>query len=133
MSVAPVNEGPEVTRHPGSGRLFLLYAADASWTQAYKTGLLECTGADVLDPASWQKLPHPFLTGGGHGCVVDTPAGAHLVYHRKVSGDPGWSDREILWAPLVWDAGGFPMVRPGRPPATASAPAGMVAASGLAA
>jgi len=33
MSVAPVNEGPEVVRHPESGRLFVLYAADASWTQ----------------------------------------------------------------------------------------------------
>jgi GH43 family beta-xylosidase len=113
MSVAPVNEGPEAVRHPGSGRLFLLYAADASWTQAYKTGLLECTGADVADPASWQKMPRPFFTGGGHGCVVETPAGSRLVYHRKVSGDPGWADREIRSVPLDWDADGYPVVRPG--------------------
>ncbi len=125
MSAAPVNEGPEVVRHPGSGRLFMLYAADASWTQAYKTGLLECTGGDVGDPASWQKLPRPFFTGGGHGCVVDSPAGTHLVYHRKVSGDPGWSDREIRVAPLAWDASGFPVLRAGRSPATAAATAGM--------
>ena len=111
LSVAPVNEGPEVLRHPGSGRLFILYAADASWTQAYKMGLLEWTGGDVADPASWQKQPHPFFTGGGHGCVVDTPAGSYLVYHRKLSGDPGWADREIRWTPIAWDDSGQPVVR----------------------
>jgi len=117
MSVAPVNEGPEVIRRPGSDRLFIVYAADASWTQAYKMGLLEWTGGDVVDPTSWTKLPHPWFTGGGHGCVVDTPAGAQFVYHRKLSGDPGWADREILWAPLDWDAAGYPVVNPGRAPA----------------
>ena len=115
MSVAPVNEAPEVIRHPGSRRLFVLYSADASWTQAYKMGLLAWTGGDVADPASWQKLPAPFFTGGGHGCVVDTPAGARLVYHRKLGGDPGWADREIRSVPLAWDAHGYPVVRPGSP------------------
>ena len=110
MSVAPVNEGPEVLRHPGSGRLFVLYAADASWTQAYKMGLLEWNGGDVADPASWEKLPRPFFTGGGHGCVVATPAGSYLVYHRKLGSEPGWADREIRWTPLAWDAAGRPVV-----------------------
>lgn len=113
MTVAPVNEGPEVLRHRGSGRLFLLYSADASWTQAYKMGLLEWTGGDVADPASWQKMPRPFFTGGGHGCVVETPSGSHLVYHRKLSGGPGWADREIRWAPVAWDIHGYPAVRSG--------------------
>jgi GH43 family beta-xylosidase len=122
MSVAPVNEGPEVIRHPVSGKLFLLYAADASWTQAYKTGLLECTGADVTDPTCWQKLPRPFFTGGGHGCVVETPSGSHLVYHRKISGEPGWGDREIRCAPLDWDADGYPVVRPSHPSGNSSTP-----------
>ncbi|MBW3615271.1 MAG: glycoside hydrolase family 43 protein [Actinobacteria bacterium] len=116
MSVAPVNEGPEVVRHPASGRLFVLYAADASWTQAYKMGLLEWTGGDVADPSSWQKLARPWFTGGGHGSVVDTPAGTHLVYHRKLSGDPGWADREILSAPLAWDAQGYPVLGQGESP-----------------
>jgi GH43 family beta-xylosidase len=115
MSVAPVNEGPEVVRHPGTGQLFVLYAADASWTQAYKTGLLEWTGGEVTDPASWEKRPRPFFTGGGHGCVVETAAGTRLVYHRKLSGDPGWADREIRWAPLDWDADGYPVVRVSNP------------------
>ncbi len=113
MSVAPVNEGPEVVRNPETGGLFVLYAADASWTQAYKMGLLEWTGGEVADPRSWRKLARPFFTGGGHGCVVDGPGGAHLVYHRKLTGDPGWADREIRTVPFGWDEDGCPAVRPG--------------------
>jgi GH43 family beta-xylosidase len=131
MSVAPVNEGPEVIRQSGSGRLFVLYSADASWTQAYKMGLLEWTGGDVADPASWQKLPGPFFTGGGHGCVVDTPAGSRLVYHRKLTGDPGWADREIRWAPLAWDADGYPVIRQGSPGGAAATATGITNAPGL--
>ncbi|MDQ3642100.1 MAG: glycoside hydrolase family 43 protein [Actinomycetota bacterium] len=131
MTVAPVNEGPEVIRH--AGRLFVVYAADASWTQAYKMGLLEWTGGDVMDPESWQKLPRPFFTGGGHGCVVDTPAGAHLVYHRKLSGDPGWADREIRSAPLDWDDDGYPVVRLGGPSGGTSPARGTGSTPGLSA
>ena len=127
-SVASVNEGPEVVRHPRSGQLFILYAADASWTQSYKTGLLVWNGGHVMDPASWQKLPHPWFTGGGHGCAVDDPSGSYLVYHRKMSGDPGWADREICVAPLEWDDRGYPVVRQGRP-AAESGPSAMHQAS----
>ena len=124
MSVAPVNEGPELIRNPVTGRPFILYAADASWTQAYKMGLLEWTGGeDITDPESWVKLPRPFFTGGGHGCVIDTPAGSRLVYHRKLSGDPGWADREIRSVPLDWDAAGYPVVRPTGPTGSTSTPA----------
>jgi GH43 family beta-xylosidase len=117
-----VNEGPQVLRHPGSGRLFVFYSADASWTQSYKMGLLEWTGGDVGDPGSWRKLPRPFFMGGGHGCVLDTGAGMHLVYHRKLSGDPGWADREIRAAPLSWDADGYPVVHPSDPPFALGSP-----------
>ncbi|HEX2698588.1 MAG TPA: glycoside hydrolase family 43 protein [Acidimicrobiales bacterium] len=128
MTVAPVNEGPQAFRHPATDRLFVLYAADASWTQAYKTGLLEWTGGDVIDPAAWRKHERPLFTGGGHGCVVDTAGGSHLVYHRKVSGDPGWADREILSAPLDWDAAGRPVVLVGARGGAAASPstAGLV-------
>ncbi len=105
LSVAPVNEGPEVVRHPETGRLFMLYSADASWTHSYKMGLLEWTGGDILDPTSWHKLPGPLITGGGHGCVVETSEGSRLVYHRKLTSHPGWADREIRWAPVTWDTG----------------------------
>jgi GH43 family beta-xylosidase len=109
MTVAPVNEGPEVIRQSGSGRLFLLYSADASWTQAYKMGLLEWTGGDVTDPASWRKLPQPVFVGGGHGCLIEAAGGRHLVYHRKMSPEPGWADREIRSLPFAWDPEGYPV------------------------
>lgn len=115
LSVAPVNEGPEVIRNPSTGQLFILYAADASWTQAYKTGVLEWTGGDVADPSSWHKRPQPFFTGGGHGCVVDTEGGPAFVYHRKLGPGPGWADREIRWAPMAWDAEGRPTLAPKGP------------------
>ena len=35
----------QAVRHPATDRLFLLHAADASWTHAYKMGLLEWMGA----------------------------------------------------------------------------------------
>jgi GH43 family beta-xylosidase len=85
-------------------------------------GLLEWTGGDVGDPGSWRKLPRPFFMGGGHGCVLDTGAGMHLVYHRKLSGDPGWADREIRAAPLSWDADGYPVVHPSDPPFALGSP-----------
>lgn len=108
-SVAQVNEGPAAFSHAGTGRLFVSYAADASWTNAYKTGLLECVGSDVTDPAAWRKSPEPWVADGGHGCVVDTDAGAQFVYHRKLTSEPGWGDREIVSAPLLWDASGYPV------------------------
>ena len=125
-SVAPVNEGPTVVRHAGTGRLFLLYAADASWTTAYKTGLIEWTGGDIMDPRAWRKSPDPWFTGGGHGCVVDTTTGSHFVYHRKLTGEPGWADREIRSTPLLWDADGYPLIQAvapaGQAPASANVP-----------
>lgn len=126
QSVAAVNEGPQVLRHPGTGRLFVLYSADASWTQAYKMGLLEHTGGDPADPASWRKWSEPFLTGGGHGCVVDTPEGQRVVYHRKLGPDVGWADREIRSTPLLWDADALPVA------AGVSAPTGEVLRTGMA-
>jgi len=41
-----------------------------------------------------------------------------------VSGDPGWADREILTAPLAWDAAGRPYVGLGRRSGGAPASAG---------
>src|SRR5581483_11574796 len=48
MTVAAVNEAPEILRNPEQGKLFIVYSADASWTPAYKRGLLEWQGGDVL-------------------------------------------------------------------------------------
>ena len=109
LTAAAVNEGPEVLRNP-DGRLFVVYSADASWTHAYKLGLLEWNGGEITDPISWAKLPWPIFTGGGHASFVDVGGTHYAVYHRKTSGDPGWFDREIKAEPYTWDAAGYPHI-----------------------
>jgi GH43 family beta-xylosidase len=117
MRVAPLNEGPQVLRNERDGKLFITYSADASWTQEYKVGLLEWTGGSVLDPGSWRKLPRPVFTGGGHGCFIEAGGGRYFVYHRKLSADPGWADREIVVEPFSWDVHGYPVIASQRNPA----------------
>jgi len=120
MRMAPINEGPQIVRNDLDGKLFVAYSADASWTQEYKMGLLEWTGGDVLDPASWRKLPRPIFTGGGHGCFVEVAGRGCFVYHRKLSVDAGWGDREIRWEPFDWDAHGYLSFSPSETPPTCS-------------
>ena len=110
MSVAPVNEGPTVLRGGSHGKLFIVYSADASWTTAYKMGVLEWTGGDVTDPRSWWKLDSPIFTAGGHASFVEIEREWYVVYHRKSTSDPGWADREIHWAHVRWDSRGYPVI-----------------------
>lgn len=104
-SVAPIIEGPQVLSHE---RLFISYSANASWAQEYSVGLLEYTGASVLDPQAWTKLPDPFLTGGGHGSFFDFDNETYYCYHRKLSHEPGWNDREIRYTKVEWNLNGYP-------------------------
>ena len=123
LSVAPINEGPEVLRNPAQDKLFIVYSADASWTSAYKMGILEFVGGDVTDPASWQKAPRPIFTGGGHGCFVEVEGTLQAVYHRKLTGEPGWSDRVLRADPVTWDSAGYPVIgRRGSDEAAAAGP-----------
>ena len=110
MSVAPINEAPQVLRNTARGKLFVVYSADASWTGAYKMGLLEWVGGDVASAGAWRKRPWPIFTGGGHGCFLKLADGHHVVYHRKLSTDAGWADREIRSEPFRWDGAGFPVI-----------------------
>ena len=57
------------------------------------------------------------FTGGGHGCFIEAEGQRHFVYHRKLSVDPGWADREIRCEPFTWDAGGYPRLASQRNPA----------------
>ncbi|MBV8985093.1 MAG: glycoside hydrolase family 43 protein [Acidimicrobiia bacterium] len=110
LSVAPINEGPQVLRNPALDKLFIVYSADASWTSAYKMGLLEWLGGDPLDASSWRKVSHPIFTGGGHGCFVDIGDTLYAIYHRKLTPEPGWSDRVIRYDPVTWDTHGYPVI-----------------------
>jgi GH43 family beta-xylosidase len=110
MSVAAVNEGPELLRSPDGGRLFIVYSADASWSTAYKLGCLEWAGGQVTDPSAWRKLPQPIFAGGGHACFVEADGVRYVAYHHKSTTEPGWADREIKVERLGWDAAGHPVV-----------------------
>lgn len=110
-SVSPLLEGPQILTNE-QGKLFISYSANASWTQEYSVGLLEHNGGPILDPESWHKHPHPLLTGGGHGCFV----GTFYVYHRKLSHQHGWADREIVAKRFYWDANGCPTFSEGQVP-----------------
>lgn len=95
-SVKPVVEGPQILQH--DGRTFLTYSADASWSQAYKLGMMELTGDDPMDRASWTQLEDPIFNKGGtgHASFVETNKGEHIIFfHKKLRPDDGWSDRVL--------------------------------------
>lgn len=117
-SVAAINEGPQVLKK--SGRLFIIYSADASWTAAYKLGMLIFTGNDLLDPKSWEKHPRPVfekgktsINGPGHASFILSEAEENgndlIVYHRKRDINPGWDDREIVIQKFIWDNNNYPV------------------------
>ncbi len=99
-SIAPILEGPQILKSD-SGKLFISYSANASWTCEYAVGLLEYIGGPILSSDSWAKHPQPILKGGGHGCQV----GDFYVFHKKLSGIPGWQDRVIVSKHLIWQDG----------------------------
>lgn len=120
-----VNEGPAVLIR--NGKVFLSYSASAT-DERYCIGLLHAdAGADLLDPASWNKSQQPvFVTdterqvyGPGHNSFTVSEDGRDLlVYHarnyREIVGDPLWNpDRHTCVQPIEWDAQGFPVF--GRP------------------
>lgn len=87
-------EGPRVLRH--DGRTFVVYSCAASWWPTYKLGLLELTGDDPLDPASWSRSDRPVFEsststyGVGHGDFVELDDGWWHLFHSKIDERDGW-------------------------------------------
>jgi len=142
-SVAAIQEGPEPFIH--NGRLSIVYSADASWSRAYKLGMLVLTGDDPLDAASWTKVGPVFsgysdetgsVYGPGHNSTpVLSPDGSEswLFYHAKTKPGDGWDDRAIFAQAFTWNEDGTPDF--GRPvpagavlPVPAGEPCGLAAA-----
>ncbi|GJJ00054.1 glycosyl hydrolase [Duganella rhizosphaerae] len=117
-----VNEGPSVLKK--NGKIFISYSASAT-DENYAMGLLWADEqADLLDPASWTKLPQPVLQtcyehgvyGPGHNSftIGDDGETVMLVYHARtyteIIGDPLWNpDRHTYVKPLKWDEQGMPV------------------------
>lgn len=110
-----LNEGPQVLKH--GDRTFVVYSCGASWLPSYKLGLLELTGEDPLDPASWKKFPEPIFQstrdtfGVGHSCFVKSPDSSEWwhLFHAKRTRKPGW-DRVIFGQPFRWSKDDLPLL-----------------------
>ncbi len=117
-----VNEGPAVLVR--NGRIFITYSASAT-DASYCMGLLWADeNSDLLDAASWHKLPEPVFTtceengqyGPGHNSFTVSEDGSRdiLVYHARnyleIQGDPLRDpNRHTRLQPFGWGEDGFPV------------------------
>lgn len=123
-SVAPINEGPVVLQH--GGKTFIVYSANASWTNAYCLGLLILKGTNPLHASDWVKSSQPVFSstnqvfGPGRASFVTSEDGKQnwMIYHAARYDNSGW-DRTIRAQPFTWKANGMPDF--GRPLPTSQA------------
>ncbi|NUR39197.1 MAG: family 43 glycosylhydrolase, partial [Streptomyces sp.] len=116
-SGSPVNEGPEPLYH--NGRTFLTFSASSCQTADYKLGMLELTGSDPLNAASWTKSSSPVFQrsdaggvyGPGHNGFFSSPDGTEnwIVYHANSSSSGGCGNGRTTRAQkFTWNADGTP-------------------------
>lgn len=117
-----VNEGAAVLKR--NGKIFISFSGSAT-DYNYCMGLLWADeNADLMDPASWNKLPEPvFQTneansqfGPGHNSFTVSEDGRHdiLVYHarnyKEIVGDPLYDpNRHARAQVLTWSEDGMPV------------------------
>lgn len=122
-----VNEGAAVIVR--NGKVFMSYSASAT-DDRYAMGLLWADeDADLMDPASWNKLAEPVFTtdpdlgryGPGHNSFTVAEDGETdlLIYHardyRELKGTPLTDpNRHARARVLHWDENGFPDFRAGQ-------------------
>lgn len=112
-SVAPINEGPEVLTH--DGKVFVVYSANASWTNHYCLGMLTLQGTNPMKSGDWVKSPKPVFQSGnnvfgpGHASFTVSPDGKQnwIVYHAARFSTAGW-DRNVRTQPFKWGKSGMP-------------------------
>ncbi len=112
-SAAPINEGPEVLQHGDT--VFVIYSANASWTNHYCLGQLTLRGSDPLQSSSWVKSPEPVFQssgsvyGPGHASYTISPRGGQhwIVYHAARYSGAGWT-RNVRTQPFSFTAAGQP-------------------------
>jgi len=116
-----VNEGAAVLIR--NGKIFISYSASAT-DHRYAMGLLWADAeADLLNPASWHKLPEPVFTtnenlkryGPGHNSFTKGDDGEtdFMVYHARdylrLQGTPLTDpNRHTYIRRLAWTSGGLP-------------------------
>ena len=112
-SVAAINEGPVSLVH--HGKAFVVYSANASWTNRYALGLLTLKGRNPMNPLDWVKRPTPVFAsangvfGPGRASFVTADQGQQwwMVYNAARYSGSGWN-RTIRAQPFSWNANGTP-------------------------
>ncbi|MCY0869506.1 MAG: family 43 glycosylhydrolase [Firmicutes bacterium] len=112
-SRAAINEGPVSLQH--DGHTFIIYSANASWTNDYNLGMLTLRGTNPLDPHDWVKDPNPVFAsangvyGPGRASFVTSPNGKQwwMVYNAARFDHAGWN-RTIRAQPFTWNKNGTP-------------------------
>jgi GH43 family beta-xylosidase len=112
-----IEEGPEVLQR--DGLVFVVYAANLSWTDNECLGMLVNRDGNYLNPSSWTKSSSPvFATtvstngavyGPGH-CSFTRSLDATqdwIVYHAAKYSGAGWN-RNIRMQPFSWSINGYP-------------------------
>jgi hypothetical protein len=112
-----IEEGPEVLQH--NGRVFIVYAANLSWTDNECLGLLSNQNGDFLNPASWTKSSSPVFStlvttngavyGPGHCSLTKSLDDVEdwIFYHAAKFSGAGWN-RSIRMQPFSWGTNGYP-------------------------
>ena len=112
-----IEEGPEVLQR--DGRVFIIYAANQSWTDNECLGILVNTDGSYLTPSSWTKSPLPvFQTYAGTNGAVYGPGHCGLTksldgtqdwifYHAAKYSGAGWN-RDIRMQSFSWTPTGYP-------------------------
>lgn len=114
-----VNENPVAFLSPDGQRVFVGYSASGIWTVYTALGLLSApAGADLTDPAVWQKSAEPVLSPDSvtgvsvsNITLVPSPDGRQtlMVYearHRRPQGNN--DERQIRMRPFRWAPDGTP-------------------------
>lgn len=113
-----INEGPQVLQR--NGKIFVIYSANASWTERYCLGLLTFNGGDVMNPADWTKSDAPVFRKNadkkkgayciGHCSFTQSPDGLEdwIVYHGKDDRRKGWIGRNARAQKFGWNSDGTP-------------------------
>jgi GH43 family beta-xylosidase len=112
-----IEEGPEVLQK--DGRVFIVYAANLSWTDSECLGMLANTDGNYLNPSSWTKSASPVFAsyvgtngavyGPGHCGLTKSLDGTQdwIVYHAAKYSGAGWN-RDVRMQSFTWSANGYP-------------------------
>ena len=113
-----IEEGPEVLQR--NGQVFIVYAANLSWTDNECLGLLRNIDGNYLNPASWIKSASPvFATaistngavyGPGHCGFTKSLDRTQdwIIYHAAKYSGAGWI-RNIRMQSFGWTTNGLPL------------------------